>query len=75
VKALWRAEWIAKLSGKGVRVAHPSEGSREFLEARIAWLIERTVHAIANHDFPGARLHSREEHETREQLRLLQAGD
>jgi hypothetical protein len=34
-------------------------------------LIQRTVHAIANHDFPGARRYSHEERLAREELRRL----
>ncbi len=40
-------------------------------ERRITILISRTVHAIANHDFPGARSYGYEEREARENLRLL----
>jgi hypothetical protein len=46
----------------------------EVMEARalISVLIQRTVHAIANHDFPGARRYSREERQARGELRRLQ---
>ena len=40
-------------------------------EARISMLIERTVHAIANHDFPGARRYCYEELQARDELRGL----
>lgn len=39
---------------------------------RISMLIHRTVHAIANHDFPGARRYSGEELKARDELRRLQ---
>jgi hypothetical protein len=47
----------------------------EVIEAqrRIALLVSRTVHAIANHDFQGARSYSYEERQARENLRLLRA--
>jgi hypothetical protein len=51
-----------------------SQGSPDAVMAareRIAMLINRTVHAIANHDFPGARRYSQEEREAREELRRL----
>jgi len=41
-------------------------------QARISMLIQRTVHAIANHDFPGARRYSNEERLARDELRRLQ---
>jgi hypothetical protein len=46
----------------------------EMIEAKekIAVLIRGMVHAIANHDFPGARSYSYQERETREHLRLLE---
>ncbi|MCU1258007.1 MAG: ATPase [Bryobacterales bacterium] len=40
-------------------------------ENRIETLIARMVHAIANHDFPGARSYSYQEREAREDLRRL----
>jgi hypothetical protein len=40
-------------------------------QARISMLIHRTVHAIANHDFPGARSYSHEERQARDELRRL----
>jgi hypothetical protein len=45
----------------------------EVMEAqkRIALLIKRMVHAIANHDFPGARRYSYEERQARDELRRL----
>jgi len=41
-------------------------------EARVSMLIQRIVHAIANHDFPGARRYSYEERMARDELRRLQ---
>lgn len=46
-------------------------GDRKSVEERIASLIDRTVHAIAHHDFEGARRYCREEDE----LRRLQEAD
>jgi len=40
-------------------------------QARVSMLIQRMVHAIANHDFPGARRYSYEERLAREELRRL----
>jgi hypothetical protein len=40
-------------------------------ESRIETLIAPMVHAIANHDFPGARSYSYQEREARENLRRL----
>lgn len=40
-------------------------------QARVSMLIERMVHAIANHDFPGARRYSYEERLARKELRRL----
>jgi hypothetical protein len=50
-----------------------SSAPDEMIEAeeRIAILISRMVHAIANHDFLGARSYSYEEREARENLRRL----
>jgi len=39
---------------------------------RIAMLVNSMVHAVANHDFPGARRYSYEEREARDELRRLQ---
>lgn len=41
------------------------------VQERIAMLINRMVHAIANHDFPGARRYSHEERRARDELRRL----
>jgi len=45
----------------------------EVMEAqqRAELLVERIVHAIARHDFEGARTYSYQEHQARENLRLL----
>jgi hypothetical protein len=61
--------WFA---GACAGVAQTSQ-PQEILDAenRIAVLISRTVHAIANHDFPGARACCREEREVRENLQTL----
>ncbi len=40
-------------------------------QERTETLIERMVHAIANHDFEGARRYARQETEARETLRVL----
>ena len=40
-------------------------------EARVEFLVERTICAIAHHDFPGARRYSDEERQARESLRFL----
>ncbi len=45
-------------------------------QAQVSMLIQRMVHAIANHDFPGARRYSYEERIAREELvRLRQKHD
>jgi hypothetical protein len=41
------------------------------LQKRIEFIVERMEHAIANHEFPKARLYSDEERKERENLRLL----
>jgi hypothetical protein len=41
------------------------------VQARISMLIRRMVHAIANHDFPGARRYSCEERQALDELRRL----
>jgi hypothetical protein len=40
-------------------------------QARVSMLIQHMVHAIANHDFPGARRYSYEERLARDELRRL----
>jgi hypothetical protein len=64
-----RALWFAGACLNAGRASLPDEvmAARE----RIAMLINRTVHAIANHDFPGARRYSHEERQAREELRRL----
>jgi hypothetical protein len=69
-KELW-------FSGAGMSVGQSAladEVAGEVMAAqrRIAILVSRTVHAIANHDYPGARTYYREESEARENLRRLQ---
>ena len=63
------AEWAAKLttnpSVRARSLSSPLPGDTTALQARIASLIDRTVHAIAHHDFEGARRYCREENELR----------
>jgi hypothetical protein len=69
-------EWIAKLAtNSSVRGVGQNSLSDEVIEAqrRITFLVSSTVHAIANHDFPGARSYSYQEREARENLRLVRA--
>ena len=40
-------------------------------QARVRMLVERMVHAIAHHDFPGARRYSDEERVARDELRRV----
>ena len=42
-------------------------------QQRVDFLVGKMVHAIANHDFPGARSYSNQEREAREELRQLQS--
>jgi hypothetical protein len=65
-----RELWFAGAS-TGVGQGSPQDAVTE-AEKRIAMLISRMVHAIANHDFLGARSYSYEEREARENLRRLQ---
>jgi hypothetical protein len=64
-----RELWFARTCVNATQSALP----HEVMEAqdRIALLIKRMVHAIANHDFPGARRYSYEERQAREELRRL----
>jgi hypothetical protein len=66
------AAWIAKLTGRSGSVPDQAWSS-EVMEARarVELLVSRTVHAIATHDFPGARFYFEEERKAREDLRLL----
>jgi hypothetical protein len=61
-----------EFAATGVSVVHPCLPG-EVLEAqeRIALLIQRMVHAIANHDFSSARSYSYEERAARLELRRL----
>lgn len=60
---------------RGARVSDlgHSELPTEVVEAQIrtTLLVDRIVHAIAHHDFEGARTYSLEESKAREHLRLL----
>ncbi len=51
----------------------PSLLPREVAQAqeRVSLLVDRIVHAIANHDFPAARSYSYEEYRERDNLRAL----
>jgi hypothetical protein len=74
--AAWIAKSTAGSSARGRSLCMSVGQStlpNELIEAesRVAILISRTVHAIANHDFPGARSYSNEEQAARENLRLL----
>ena len=82
--AEWAAKLTTEPSVRGrslpdVRMMRPAgvprevwfAGDRKSVEERIASLIDRTVHAIAHHDFEGARRYCREEDE----LRRLQEAD
>lgn len=61
-----RELWFAGRCRDGADVLLPTE----ILEAhaQISMLIDRTVHAIAHHDFPGARRYSQEEQQFRDEL-------
>jgi hypothetical protein len=67
--AVPRELWFARVC---LNTGHGSVPD-EVMEAqeRIAMLINRTVHAIAHHDFPGARRYSHEERQARDELRQL----
>jgi hypothetical protein len=65
-----REVWFAAAPASVCQNSLPDEMIRA--HERIAFLVSRTVHAIANHDFQGARLYSCEEREARESFRLLQ---
>src|SRR6266850_167104 len=68
------AELIAKLTtGATARGRFAPDLPLEVMDAqqRIAGLVRRTVYAIANHDFEGARTYSREESMERENLSRL----
>jgi hypothetical protein len=62
------SEWIARMNGTGPSV---SPDARNQAERRIEFLIERTVYAIAHHDFEGARLYSAAERRERDNLRNI----
>jgi len=68
------AEWIAKLTtGATGRSRFARDLPLEVMDAqrRIEGLVRRTIYAIANHDFEGARTYSREEGVEREHLSRL----
>ena len=76
------AEWIAKsTTGSAIRGRCLPDRLKmrppgvpwevHYGEARAEFLVERTIYAIAHHDFPGARRYSDEERQARENLRLL----
>ena len=65
-----REIWFAATCPSGGPASLPDEVIEA--QARISMLIDRTVHAIANHDFPGARRHSYQERHARDELRRLQ---
>jgi hypothetical protein len=52
-------------------VADDLAGEVMAAQRRIALLVSRTVHAIASHDFQGARSYYREEREARDNLQRL----
>lgn len=64
-----RELWFAGACMGGGQPSLPDEVMEA--QRRITALINRTVYAIANHDFPGARTYCREEREARENLRRL----
>ncbi len=80
-------EWMAKLTTNrsvrdrnlselrfaGPAAAAPSSLPLDLAQAqqRVTLLVERIVHAIANHDFESARRYSYEEHRERENLTVL----
>jgi hypothetical protein len=57
---------------RGVWFAHASDEIVE-AEQRVEFCLRRMEHAIANHDFPGARFYSNEDLKARENLRKLKA--
>jgi hypothetical protein len=68
-KELWFSG--APMSAGQSAVADDLAGEVMAAQRRIALLVSRTVHAIANHDFQGARSYYREEREARENLQRL----
>ena len=59
----------APMMGRGVRSSVPDA----LLEAeqRVQFCLRRMEHAIANHDFPGARYYAGEDQKAREQLQQM----
>ena len=76
-------EWIAKLTRLSVYCRNPVAAQLPFAEERARQIVEceknveffigRVEHAIANHDFEGARFYTTEERRERERLQLLRA--
>jgi len=72
-------EWTARLTTdasvrlrwSSSRASLPDEVAAA--EERTAMLVDRMVHAIANHDFPAARRYAHEEREARDELCRLRA--
>ena len=65
------AEWISKLTTDPAVRARCMQTDVAQAERRMEVIIGHMVHAIANHDFPKARLYSDQERALREQLRLI----
>jgi hypothetical protein len=65
--------WLGRQPASQVDGASPSGLPQELAEAqqRVDANIAAMVHAIANHQFEKARVHSHEERQARENLRLL----
>jgi hypothetical protein len=66
-----RELWYAGASPGACQGSLPDEIAAA--QVRISILIERMVHAIANHDFSGARRASYEERQAQQELRRLRA--
>jgi hypothetical protein len=64
-----REVWFAETCLKVGQPSLPHEVTE--VQERIAMLINRMVHAIAHHDFAGARRYSYEERQARDELRRL----
>lgn len=65
-------EWRAKISHpRSYLTGRQPPYEAMSAEARIQWLVDRMVHAIAHHDFPGARYYARQEARERANLRRL----
>lgn len=64
-----RELWFGAVNAGGEQSSLPLEIAQA--EARVTSLVNRIVHAIANHDFPAARSYSYEEYRERDNLRAL----